>query len=393
VTDVRAAVLIAANDLRRRLRDRSAILVALVIPFALAAIFGLTLGGVAEGDVTFDYALADLDRGEAAGSFRGILGELEREGLVRLRPASSAAEAGRLAGDDTVAASFVLPAGLSDAVARGGPGEVDVLGSPDAPLGRLVARAIASSWAEGVTSVQVAVAAAIAAGASRGAAGSLASAASAVPAAIAVADVSARERELDPTTFYAAGMAIFFLFFSVQMGVSSLLEERRDGTLARLLAAPIPPRAILAGKVLTSVAIGIVSMTALVVATTLFVGASWGDPLGVAVLVVCGVLAATAVAALVTTVARTPEQAGTWQSVVALVLGMLGGAFFPVDRIGGVLGAVSLATPHAWFSRGLTELTGGAGASAALPAAGVLLAFAAVVGSIALLQAGRLVSR
>ena len=34
-------------------------------------------------------------------------------------------------------------------------------------------------------------------------------------------------------------MAVFFLFFTVQFGVTSLLEERNDGTLARLLAAPI----------------------------------------------------------------------------------------------------------------------------------------------------------
>ena len=54
-----------------------------------------------------------------------------------------------------------------------------------------------------------------------------------------VADVAATTKELDVTTYYAAGMAVFFLFFTVQFGVASLLEERKEGTLSRLLAAPI----------------------------------------------------------------------------------------------------------------------------------------------------------
>ena len=65
---------------------------------------------------------------------------------------------------------------------------------------------------------------------------------------VAVNDVSAQTKELDQKSFFAAGMAVFFLFFTVQFGVTSLLEERNDGTLARLLAAPISRASILGGK-------------------------------------------------------------------------------------------------------------------------------------------------
>ena len=65
--------------------------------------------------------------------------------------------------------------------------------------------------------------------------------------------------------------------------------------------------------------------------------------------------------ALVATFARTPDQAQSWQSMVALVLGMLGGTFFPVAQAGGLLAALSLATPQAWFLRGIENLAGGAG--------------------------------
>ena len=53
-------------------------------------------------------------------------------------------------------------------------------------------------------------------------------------------------------------MAVFFLFFTVQFGVASILDERRDGTLARMLAAPIRRSSVLGGKLLTSLVLGIV---------------------------------------------------------------------------------------------------------------------------------------
>ena len=92
-----------------------------------------------------------------------------------------------------------------------------------------------------------------------------------------LADISTESgRQLDVGTFYAAGMAVFFLFFTVQFGVSSILDERRDGTLARMLVAPIRRSAVLGGKLLTSVVLGVMSMVVLAVATHLRCSAPTG---------------------------------------------------------------------------------------------------------------------
>jgi ABC-2 type transport system permease protein len=66
---VRAALLIAGKDLRQRIRDRSAIMIAVVVPLALAAVFSLTLRDDGGGSVTFDYALVD---GTTAPSWRAF---------------------------------------------------------------------------------------------------------------------------------------------------------------------------------------------------------------------------------------------------------------------------------------------------------------------------------
>jgi ABC-2 type transport system permease protein len=383
---MRAALLIAAKDLRQRMRDRSALLVALVLPLALASIFGLILHDVGSGRTTFHYAVVDLDRGASARAFTGhVLRPLQRQGLLDLRHPDSVAQARRLVDRGTVAAAIVIPAGFSAAVAGGESARIVVLGNVDNPISSLVAESIARSYAGTIDGVRIATATA---GGSAG--GPQLAAAAGRP--IAIQDVSTRRKELDATTFYAAGMAVFFLFFTVQLGVSSLLDERRDGTLARMLVAPVRNGSVLVGKLLTSLVLGVISMVVLAFATHFALGAHWGNPVGVALLIVAGVLAATAVMALVATLARTPDQAQSWGSMAALVLGMLGGSFFPIAQVGGVLGALSLVSPHGWFLRGLQELSGGASATAAFAPAAAILVFALLAGGLAATRVNRLVA-
>ena len=130
-------------------------------------------------------------------------------------------------------------------------------------------------------------------------------------------------------------------------------------------------------------------MAVLVVATSLLFGANWGNPLGVAVLVVAAIAAAMGIMALVATLARTAEQAANWQSVVAVVLGLLGGTFFPVSQAPGVLSALTFIAPQAWFLRGLGDLRGGSLAVVWVPVL-AMLGFAVVTGGIALFRLRRL---
>jgi ABC-2 type transport system permease protein len=184
-------------------------------------------------------------------------------------------------------------------------------------------------------------------------------------------------------------MAILFVFLTVQFGVLGLLEERQNGTMQRLLAAPIGRWSIVAGKALTSFVLGIVSMTVLVVGTTLLLGAEWGNSLAVAVMVLAGVIAAMGILFVVAAFARTPEQAANLQTVIAFVLAMLGGAFFPIYLLGGFIGKLSLITPHAWFLRGLGDIAAGGGVGDAFPSALYVALFGLVTGTLALFRIGR----
>ena len=94
--------------------------------------------------------------------------------------------------------------------------------------------------------------------------------------------------------------------------------------------------------------------------------------------------------ALVATMAKTSEQAGNWQSIIAVVLGMLGGVFFPISQAPGILPKLSLLTPQAWFMRGLSDLAGGGSWAVVWPSVLAMGAFAAVTGAIAAIRLDRM---
>jgi ABC-2 type transport system permease protein len=383
---VHTALLITAKDLRQRLRDRSAYLVAVVAPLALAFALGATIPGFSAGNSVFDIGIVNLDHGSAANGLYAAAAA--SGGSLKLRDTATPVEGRRLVKSGKLDGAIVLPRGLSAAFVGGPSVQIDALGNPKNPIGALVAQSMASSFASYARTVQLASRALHATSATIV---QIAARATSSPPPISISDTSTTKKNLDPKTYYAAAMAVFFLFFAVQFGISSLLSERADGTLARLLAAPIPRRSILAGKAMTSIALGLTSMTVLAITTHFALGAHWGKPLGVAALIVCAVLAATAVTALVTTLAKTSEQANAYLPIVSVVLGLLGGSFFPVAQAGGALALLSKATPHAWFLSGLQDLSSGGAVSVIVEPSIVLLGMTAVCGAIALFRVRKLI--
>src|SRR6185436_13648276 len=135
----------------------------------------------------------------------------------------------------------------------------------------------------------------------------IAATAAAAPASVALEDETTSLRQLSLPTYYSAAMAALFLFLSAQMGLISVFYERTLGTLRRILAGPVSPNAILAGKLLGGFLQAVVAMTVLVVATTLLIQAHWGPPLGVALIVVAGILAAIGISTFVVSFFHTAE--------------------------------------------------------------------------------------
>ncbi len=375
---MRAALTIAAKDLRQKVRDRSAIVMAIVAPFALASLFALIIPASA-GQFDATYALVDLDRGSMAVVLRDdVLGAVEHAGVATIQTAASEADARSAIEGGSVDAAIVVPAGFSQAVQTGQAAELRLIGGANSGLAVPVARSILERFASQLEGVQLSVVTVVQAGGTTvdpATTADLAARAAASTDPITLVDAAASTRSASYATFYGASMAILFLFFTTGFGISTLLGERRNGTLARMLAAPVAPWTILLGKVLTSFALGCIATTVLVVATTLALGASWGPPVLLAIVVVAAVVAATGISTVVTTLAKTEDQASSFNAIVAMTLAVLGGSFFPLSQAPEALANASLVTPHAWFFRAIDELAAPDVTVAAIAApVGVLLA-------------------
>ncbi|MGQ0848325.1 MAG: ABC transporter permease [Actinomycetota bacterium] len=381
---------IAGKDLKLRIRDRSLLIVAVLAPLVLAFIFNAVFGSALQGGVSFEPKFGIVQNASPRTSAilqqisTGIGGAWEVFGSRQ--EAEEAIDAGQI---DAV---FVVGEGLDGAIDQGRGGTLEVIGNVDSETATEVATSIAKGYGQSVGEIQLSIAAALTAGGHP---------AQVIPAATdegvtstaLVGEVKAEVRQLDATTSTVAAMAVFFLMFTSQVGFLSLLEERRDGTLARILSSPTRPWQVVAAKSLVSVLLGLASLFVVMVVGRFLMGAQWGNPAGVALLVVAAVAAASGISALTTGLASTPEAAGNIQGIVGTVLGLLGGVFFPIGEEGGLLSRISGLTPHHWFMRGLADLADGQGASAAAPAALPLLVIAAITALAAALFIRRQVAR
>ena len=95
---------------------------------------------------------------------------------------------------------------------------------------------------------------------------------------VALAEQPSDTRPLDPISYYAPGMGIFFLFFAIGFTAKGWFEEAAAGTLERTATAASVGE-IVAGKALSVFVYGLASLTTVAVVTSLAFGAEWGGVL------------------------------------------------------------------------------------------------------------------
>ena len=333
---MRFALAIALKDLRQQLRNRTAVLVALVVPLVLTALMGFALGG-SEG-LRMRLAIADLDGTETSRRFRSYAEEARFRGIVFVE-----AVAGRGAAEARVAASeaevaVVLPRGLARALAAGASIDVDVIAGDRNPYAAHMAESMARDFLHRAR-------------------GATAGAPVVVPRS-----PGGRMRTID---FFGPSMAVLFLTFAVLTGVRALQAEVDDGTIARLRAAPCSPVAVVAGKFAALLLVGLVQMGVMIAATSLLFGTRWGNPLPVAVLAVASALMAIGLAAFFVSLAESTEQGQGIATIAIFLLAAIGGQFLPPQGLPDVFDTLNRLTPNGQAFRGFTDLAA-AGAEGSL---------------------------
>src|SRR5213083_683378 len=108
------AWLICRKDLRSRPRDRSAVLIGIVVPLGLAFIFNAIFSGISGGSNVVSLGVVDVDHGVVSQQLTGyVLTAVGRSGLIAIHTERTVPQARALAARGTLAAVIVIPAGFA----------------------------------------------------------------------------------------------------------------------------------------------------------------------------------------------------------------------------------------------------------------------------------------
>jgi len=176
------------------------------------------------------------------------------------------------------------------------------------------------------------------------------------------------------------GMLVMYALFFTFGGGVSLIVERDEGTLQRLLVMPMGKGTLLAGKLAGIFAGALVQMAVMVLAGQFLFGVSWGQaPPALIVMLLAYGLAGTALGLMVAALARTAAQANALGTVSIMALASLGGAWWPIEIVPSWMQSFSLALPTGWAMRGFQDIiTRGLSLPEVALEAGVLAGFAAL---------------
>jgi ABC-2 type transport system permease protein len=372
---------IALNELRRRLRDRSVLVGCLAAPLLMSAVLGLSFAGSTSSQAVRVGVSGASPQLTAAGVHASQLPSgvtvvpMPNEQAVKTAVADGRLDSGvAVLPGQMHLSSLLVP--VVDPGATHTPG-FNVVTRGTSQLGQEYAESVAA----GISSVLYA------GHVPRAAAGT-----GADPATVAVTTQGVGHGGKVNLNFFAPNIAVVFLFIGSGLGMRSLLMERAAGTLSRLTVAPLRPTQIVLGKLLAIFVTGLATIFVIWAVTTFAFGADWGDPLGVLLMCVGATVAMCGIGVFLTSLAKTEQQAFGITLLVGLALALLGGNLLPSGSLPDVFQVLALGTPNGWALVGFGRLDQlGEPASSVIGPFFVLLAIAVVAGGLALIRVKKMV--
>ena len=159
-------------------------------------------------------------------------------------------------------------------------------------------------------------------------------------------------------SFYAAGIGVMFLLFSMVGGAGgTLLDEVESGTLERLLSTNIGMTGVLVGKWMFLSLIGIMQLCVMFLwAFAVFHLPLFSHVPGFLVMTVVTAGAAAALGLVLATLARSRGQLSGFSTILILTMSALGGSMFPRFLMSEGMQKMGLVTFNAWALDGYLKV-------------------------------------
>lgn len=168
-----------------------------------------------------------------------------------------------------------------------------------------------------------------------------------------------QKKPFNSATYYAAGLGVMFLLFSMTGIGGTLLEEEQNGTLSRLLSSRVPMNTLLTGKWLFHSLVGFVQVAMMFLWGAALFGLELWTPSHLAGFVAMTALTAASASALgivLATICRSPAQLNGVSITVVLVMSALGGSMVPRPFMPATVERLGLLTFNGWAMDGFLKV-------------------------------------
>jgi ABC-2 type transport system permease protein len=154
-----------------------------------------------------------------------------------------------------------------------------------------------------------------------------------------------------------AGTAILMLLFSVAGVGTSILEEKENGTINRLLYSPLKGSTILYGKMLFAFFISILQLTAMFLFAWLIFNMDLSINIPALILmIIATAFAVSSLGIFLAAVAKTRQQAQNLSTILILVMSAIGGSMIPLFIMPSILQKIALVSVNYWGIQGFYDI-------------------------------------
>lgn len=169
--------------------------------------------------------------------------------------------------------------------------------------------------------------------------------------------ISSGEKTRDNATARLIGFLVMFIWFVVIQGLRTLIDEKENNTLCRLLSTPVNYRKYLLAKMMSTYLFGAVHILVILAAGKYLLKISIADhALAVGVLFAAYLFALTSVTMIVIPFMKNQKQFTSSASILIAVTGMLGGSFFSMEMAPQFMRTLSKLTPESWAIKSLSDV-------------------------------------
>lgn len=154
-----------------------------------------------------------------------------------------------------------------------------------------------------------------------------------------------------------AGAAVMMLLFSVAGIGASLLEEKQEGMLKKLLCAPIHPDSILFGKMALANIMSIAQLTIIFVYAKVAFGLDIISHIpSLALMIVVTSYACSSFGIFLASFAKSHQQVQSLSTVIILVMSAIGGSMMPIFIMPDIMQKLSAFSVNYWGMQGFFDI-------------------------------------